>query len=400
MMPTHLRVLTPLHSPEPGGVERVALRLNAAWQSRGIEALVVLGREEGAVDSGTPAARYCALPSVGISTAPFETLWMIARLPAMIRRLSPDILFCAGNTYSVVMLAMRLLLGRSCPMIVAKVSNDLIRRDLPPVIRWYYRRWLRLHARFIDIFVGIAEPMRDEIAEAMGVDPASVWIIDDPALSADELNILANAARGTRPGRRFVAAGRLVAQKNFALLLRAFARIAGHDDRLTIIGDGPQRAALEHLASELGIADRVSMPGHQSSVANSFERADCFLLSSDYEGVPAVIIEALASGLPIVATRCSVSMDFLLQHGQFGKLVDVRDVEAFASAMQAIDLHPYCATAARSHATRFVVEHAAHAYIDLFHALASAHGFPVPGPWRDDNLVFSLRRRPKAEVAR
>ncbi|WP_163563705.1 UDP-N-acetyl glucosamine 2-epimerase, partial [Klebsiella pneumoniae] len=79
-------------------------------------------------------------PSIG--TARWETLWMIARLPAEIRRTRPDVLFVSGSTYTIVAAAMMLRFGRRCPAIVVKISNDMARRDLPPVSRFLWRRWL------------------------------------------------------------------------------------------------------------------------------------------------------------------------------------------------------------------------------------------------------------------
>ena len=332
-----------------------------------------MGRDAGSAKGGLPPFAYRTFTQPGFSTAWVETLWMIVRLPGTIRTVRPDILFCAGNTYAVVMLAMRLIMGRRCPVIVAKVSNDLGRADLRPVGRWFYRRWLRLQGRWIHAFVGMAPPMRAEIAEAMGVAARAVAIIDDPALCSAEMDRLATEPRliAKTPGRRFVAAGRLVAQKNFSLLLHAFARGAAPADRLTIVGEGPHRAVLERLARTLGIADRVSLPGFRAWVGTSFARADAFLLSSDYEGVPAVVVEALASGLPVIATDCSVSMNFLLDHGRFGSLVPVGDVSAFAKAIGRIVDQPFCAVAARTHVARFTVERAADTYLVAFHRAAT-----------------------------
>jgi glycosyltransferase involved in cell wall biosynthesis len=374
-MDRQLTILTPLHSFAPGGVERVALRLNAAWQGQGIRAIVVIGRDEGD-KAGLARIDYQSFAQPGFSTAWCETLWMIARLPGAIRRLRPDILFCAGNTYAVVMVAMRLILGRRCPRIVAKVSNDLERNDLGVAGGWFYRLWLRVQGRFIDAFVGMAEPMRAEIADAMDIAPAKVAIVEDPALSVAELahHAAGRRTQKTTAGRNFIAAGRLVPQKNFALLLRAFAQCAARQDRLTIIGEGPERARLDRLAKSLGIAEQVSMPGHRASVAADFAEADTFLLSSDYEGVPAVVIEALASGLPIVATDCSVSMNFLLDHGRFGLLVPTGDVQAFAKAMDRSGTHRFCVEAAAAHAARFTVERAAGKYLAVFHDGATQIG--------------------------
>src|SRR6476646_325870 len=186
-----LRILTPLHSFDPGGVERVALRLNADWQANGVDAIVQMGRDEGAMGAGDPPPRYQSFDQPAFSTAPFETLWMILRLPRVIRRLQPDILFCAGNTYAVVMLAMRVLLGRNCPPVVAKISNDLARRDMDPLARWFYYRWLRLQGWLFTATVGMAEPMRTEIAQALGISAPVVRIVEDAALSLAEADELA-----------------------------------------------------------------------------------------------------------------------------------------------------------------------------------------------------------------
>ncbi|NNM77723.1 glycosyltransferase [Sphingomonas sp. ID1715] len=396
-MAKSFRILTFLHSFEPGGVERVALRLNAAWRARGVDAQVVLGRPDGAMREEAPPLDYHYLERGGLRTRWFETLWMIMRLPGVIRRQAPDILFCAGNTYAVVAVAMRLLLGRRCPPIVAKISNDLERRDLGVIARQAYYLWLRIQARAIGHFVGMAAPMKSEIAIAMWISETRVAIIEDPALTQMEH---ARLARSSRPERRagesrhFVAAGRLVAQKNFALLLRAFASGAGSEDRLTIFGEGPERRSLERLASRIGIAERVNMPGHVRRWAEQLSVADAFLVSSDYEGVPAVVIEALAAGAPIIATACSVSMADLLGAGRFGRLVPVGDVDALARAIATIGDRGFCVAGARAQAGRFTVEHAADAYLAVMRESARLVSVePASGAPAD----FSVGRRPVIE---
>lgn len=360
-----LRVLTFLHSFEPGGVERVALRLHAAWLAKGVDAQLVLGRTDGAMRREWPAFEATVFYSKGVPTAAWETLWMIARLPGAIRRIRPDALFCAGNSYTVVAVAMKLMLGRRCPPIVAKISNDLYRTDLPAPVRPIYRLWLRIQGRMIDRLVGMAPPMRAELQDLMRVPPERVTIIDDPSL--DEADIVrleaAQATRSPHPGRQFVAVGRLAGQKNFGLLLDAFARIKRHGDRLTIVGEGGERKALEARIRQLALGDQVRLTGHVNPVEGELLAADALVLSSDYEGVPAVVPEALAAGLPVVSTDCSVSMGDLLGHGAFGILVPTGDAAALGEAMDRIADHPFDREKARAQARRFTVQIAADAYL-------------------------------------
>lgn len=368
-----LRVLTYLHSFDPGGVERVALRLNAAWSARGVETLVIVGRDSGCAREAATAVNYRRLDDRSAPSQRLRLLWMIMKLPGIIRRERPDILFCAGNTYSSMGVAMRILLGADCPPIVAKVSNDLGRRDMRPWLRFLYHRWLWLQGRLIDRFVGMAPPMHGEIADRMAISADRIAIINDPVLYDAELDRLANnggRSPGTCSGRRYIAIGRLTPQKNFALLLEAFARIATPDDRLTILGEGPDRPMLAERAASLGIADRVVMPGHVADPDRWLRDADVLVMSSDYEGVPAVIVEAVAAGLAVVATDCSVSMAALLGNGRFGALVPVGDRAALATAMATARSSQDCRRSARDHARAFTIENGAVAYLDLMRSVA------------------------------
>lgn len=379
------KVLTFLHSFEPGGVERVALRLHKAWIDQGMDARLLLGREQGAMRSEWPGLAYDVLDRKGV-TGPLETLWMIARLPSVVRRLQPDVLFCAGNSYTVVSVAMKLLLGRRCPPILAKISNDLMRPDLPKVAVPFYRLWLRIQGRFLDKLVAIAPAMADEIATMMKIGTDKVTVIDNPALSAAELDRLAAMPRPPRngTGRRFLAIGRLATQKNFTGLIDAFARIARAGDRLTICGEGSQRAAIETRAERLGVADKVHLPGHTFPVDDELMAADVLVLSSDYEGLPTVVLQAYAAGIPVVATDCSVSMPDLLGHGRFGALVPPRDPHALAQAMDRVLDRPFDVAAARDEARRFTVDLAARRYRRAMEDLAPLHTAALSGAPRPE----------------
>lgn len=141
-----------------------------------------------------------------------------------------------------------------------------------------------------------------------------------------------------------VAVGRLVSVKNYRMLIEAFAK-SNLPCRLVIAGDGPERAALETFASQLGIADRVVMPGWLPNPYPALARASLFALSSDVEGFPNALVEALALGVPVVATNCHDGPAEILAGSRVeevtgitatdaGMLAPVGDPVSYARAMQ------------------------------------------------------------------
>ena len=133
-----------------------------------------------------------------------------------------------------------------------------------------------------------------------------------------------------------VGAGRLVPDKGFDTLIKAFAEVAAnHDVNLVIYGDGPDRERLEALVDSLGLKERVSMPGVVRNVAKKTQRARLFVLSSQYEGCPNTLIEAMCAGAPVVACDCSPGgARFLTSGGTVGgPIVPVNDADAMAEAI-------------------------------------------------------------------
>jgi glycosyltransferase involved in cell wall biosynthesis len=383
--------MTFLHSFDPGGVERVALRMAGAWAAMGQEVHVVMGRDTGAETRPEGVAFHFAPPNR--FARHFESLWMVPHMVAGVRRLRPDVLFCAGNTYVVVVVLGRLLLGSACPPVVCKVSNSLERRDFGPVMRRLYPLWLRLQARFVDRFVAMAESLRPELGRAFRLPPHRLGVVHDGALSLAEIDAAETRTPAPRRarGRIFMAVGRLAFQKDFGLLVRAFARIAEDGDQLVILGEGPERPRLERLAAELGVAGKVELPGHVAAVAERLAEADVFVLSSLYEGVPAVVLEALAAGAPIVATDCSAAMGELLAGGALGRLVPPGDLAALADAMQGAEAPGEAERRARrDQARRFTVERAAAGYLALMRPLVRARA--AQGPAGQDALAAAAAR--------
>lgn len=144
-------------------------------------------------------------------------------------------------------------------------------------------------------------------------------------------------APADRPaGHEVLFIGRLAAAKGAPVLLEAFARAHARypDARLTLIGDGPARATLEARAAQLGLGDAVRFTGYlsQDEVAGHLARTDLFALPSFAEGVPVVLMEAMASAVPVLATRIA-GIPELVEDGISGRLVPPGDIDSFAQAM-------------------------------------------------------------------
>jgi glycosyltransferase involved in cell wall biosynthesis len=131
-----------------------------------------------------------------------------------------------------------------------------------------------------------------------------------------------------------LGAGRLSQQKDFVNLIRAFSilRQTRHA-RLVIIGQGPERPELERLVDQLQLREQVDMPGFAANPYALMRRADLFVLSSAWEGLPTVLVEAMACGAPVVATDCPSGPQEILEGGRHGRLVPVGDSEALGRAM-------------------------------------------------------------------
>ncbi len=151
--------------------------------------------------------------------------------------------------------------------------------------------------------------------------------------------------------------GRLVPQKDFPTLLRAFARVrATTEARLLVLGEGRELERLQALAEELGIARDVALPGFDPNPVSAMARAAVFVLSSAWEGFGNVLVEALATGCPVVSTDCPSGPSEILEGGRYGRLVPVGDVSAMADAIGACLRDPGDSDVRRRRAREFTVE--------------------------------------------
>lgn len=196
----------------------------------------------------------------------------------------------------------------------------------------------RLIKRFYpwaDEVVSVSRGTATDLARTAGVASDRIEVIFNPIVTP-ELREMAAAPldhpwfkAGQPPV--VVSVGRFSQQKDFGTLLRAFSLVLERlPARLLILGEGPERSSLEALVSELGLDGSVDLPGWIRNPYPYMRRADAFVLSSRWEGLPSVLIEALYCGVPIVSTDCPSGPDEILDGGKHGLLVPVGDTEALA----------------------------------------------------------------------
>jgi len=132
-----------------------------------------------------------------------------------------------------------------------------------------------------------------------------------------------------------ITAGRLSREKGCDLLIRAFAGLHDRypDWRLLILGDGSQRGELEALVTELGMNERISLPGKVKNPYDYYRKADLFVLPSRYEGLPNALCEAMACGMAVVAANCSPGVAEVVQNGVNGLLAEAENVDSLSVAM-------------------------------------------------------------------
>jgi glycosyltransferase involved in cell wall biosynthesis len=190
--------------------------------------------------------------------------------------------------------------------------------------------------RSSDCVVCVSRTLSDEVAGFVLPKVIDIRTIYNP-VDARAIQVLSEEPPEiSLPGRfedRIVAVGRLTSQKGFDVLLEALALIDSKNVRLLILGEGPERRALQELAEALGVADRVQFTGFVANVFAVMSRSAVFVLSSRYEGMPNALLEAIACGCKVVATDCPTGPSEILRLPEEGTLVPVDDPSALAIAV-------------------------------------------------------------------
>lgn len=346
-----------------GGAQRAVVKLVGGMCARGLAVDVVLVNNEGThlrrLDAG---ARLIDLASGRVVKA-------VLPLAHYLRRESPSALVSFLSHANVAAVAARAL-ARVNPRLVLVEQNTVsavrsdLRRDalLPALVRRAYPR--------ADAIVGVSSGVAQDLVSRLGVPADKVSVIHNPVVDRELLDA-ANAPSGHAwleddAERVFVASGRLTQQKDFPTLINAFRLLKSKAAaRLIILGEGEERAQLEAMISASGLSGDVDLHGFVENPYAYLSRADAFVLSSRWEGLPTVLIEALACGCPVVATDCPSGPREILEGGKYGALVPVGDAAALCEAMERVLKTSPARQVLREHALSYSVDRAANQYIEL-----------------------------------
>ena len=316
-----------------GGAERVMLNLAEGFVQQGFQVDLVLAKAWGPHLWKVPAS--VRIVDLGAS----RPLLSLPKLTKYLKQEQPCVLLSAMHYANEIAVLAKRLAGVSTRVIVTE--HNTLSRSLGHV-KGLKRRLIPLGIKYLyplaDSIVTVSKGACSDLQQWFNPDKAKVEAIYNPVITADLYEKAAIAVdhpwfQAESPPV-ILGVGKLEAQKDFATLIRAFAKLhAQMPCRLVILGWGPERDALEALAADLGVGEAVALLGYVDNPYSYMKRANLFALSSAWEGLPTVLIEAMALGIPIVSTDCESGPQEILANGQCGYLVPVGNAEMLAQAM-------------------------------------------------------------------
>jgi len=320
-----------LHDFALGGTERIAVRLASAWARAGAKVTIFAGGGEGAMRALLDPAVHVVVAEPSIPRS-FGSRLRLGRAAAHYFARAPvGICFLPGNFHWPV--APWLAALSPPPAIVAQVSAALSKPQRPRWRQALFDRRMRRLLRWADAVVTLSQAAADEAERILG----------RPVVRAIPLPALPDVSEPPVPvpadSKTIVAAGRLVPEKGFDLLIAAFAQLGDPEARLVIVGNGPDETRLRGLVVQHGLEDRVVFPGYVADTRPWLDQARLFVLSSRFEGYPAVLIEALAAGRQVVATACTPAATELID-ATSGRVVPIDDAGQMADAIAGILASP------------------------------------------------------------
>ena len=369
-----LRIAVYMQDLSGGGMEKVELDLIREFRAAGHAVTLLLHSGQGELAGSLPRD----MPVVSFETS--RVLADVRPLARYLRTHRPDVLLSNLNHNNVAALLAKATTASRTRVIVCQ-HNALSAEAA--TLSWKYRAVpmaYRLLGSFAAGIVAVSDGVAQDLGRLSGIARDRITTIYNPVITPDfEARAAAPASHPwfDTPGPPvYISAGRLVAQKDHATLLRGFALhcAAGGQGRLMILGDGPLRASLESLAGDLGVADRVAMPGFVANPLPLVRRAAAFVLTSRFEGFGNVLVEAFGVGTPVIAMDCPFGPSEILGDGRYGRLLPPGDLDALAAAFSSMLRETWPAALLTARASEFTSGASAQSYLALMRRVVGMSG--------------------------
>jgi glycosyltransferase involved in cell wall biosynthesis len=346
------------------GVDRVLGNLIAQFSAWGLAVDLLMVRNHGPYLDGSelPGVKEIDLGAAHVNTA-------LPALVSYLRRVRPAALLTDKDKVNRAAILARILARVDTRLGVrlgTTVSINLAGRSA--FARWSQRTSIRRLYPLADRVIAPSRGVADDLAVYTGLARDHIEVVRSPIVTPE----LARRA-GESPGHPWLegdgppvilGVGEIGYRKDFETLLRAFATLRRRRScRLIILGRGRRRDDLLALAGELGVSEDVDLPGFHPNPFAFMARADLFVLSSRWEGMPVVLVEALACGTPVVATDCPSGPAEILVQGVPGTLVPIADARRMAAAMERWLASPVSRSAVERAVAEYRVERSAAAYL-------------------------------------
>ena len=358
-----------------GGIEKVALIL-AGELARKKDLSVDLVVLRGKGDFLSMASSAVNLVCLDCTSQPLALFFPFSKLARYFSEARPDVVLSLGHSTNCLVACAKLLRRFPFRLLVSEHSSFGTRMEADAKFhQWRRIARVRFLYRHAELCVCVSQGVADELTDLRVVPREKIRVIYNPAAYFWPV-----ASTKEPPGHfwltradeecppMILSAGRLIGLKGLDTLIRAFARLRrdmGIDARLMILGEGPERPNLENLAKTLNVERDVCFTGFVLNPQIYMEKAAIVALSSHYEGLPNVLIEALSCGVNIVSTDCKSGPREILEDGRWGSLVPVGDDGAFAAALRDALTNPLPAGDLRERAKYFSVERSVEAYYDV-----------------------------------
>lgn len=346
-----------------GGVERMVANLLQEFVRQGHAVDLLLIKARGSHLAHLP-------PEVNRIKLGPDHAWLC--IPALIRYLRkhkpPSLLAAKHRAISVAVIA-RALAGVDT-RILGRLGTNLSRslKGKSRLRKWLWYSTMRAIYPRVDKIAPVSHGVAGDVHAITGIDTGKMEVIRNPVITP-ELATLATEPLDhpwLQPGQPpvILGVGRFTAQKDFLTLIRAFAEVRRQREcRLILLGHGALQGQYETLARELGVAQDIGFPGFAKNPYAYMSRARLFVLSSAWEGSPNALSEALALGIPAVATDCESGPREILADGRYGPLVPVGDHAALAQTMLQTLNHPLPSEVLKEAMTEYTARASAQRYL-------------------------------------